>query len=130
MIRDINGDGRLDLAIGEKTADGIGSITIYINASRNPGNCANLHLRMDSPNPYAVGTLVEVWKAGALGTVGARPLRVERAHADATPIHVGLGQATHMDLRVTFPGKKALEMKTVAARENITLRPDGSQSAR
>jgi hypothetical protein len=126
VICDIDCDGRLDLVIGNKTPDKIGGITLNLNASKTLGNFANIHLRMDGPNPYAVGTLVEVWKAGTLDTGNARPFVVEKAHPDATPIHVGLGQATRMDLRVTFPGKQFVVHRNVALEANMTIRPDGA----
>jgi hypothetical protein len=63
---------------------------------------------MAAPNPYAVGAVVEVFLPGELDKPEARPLLIEKAHSDATPVHAGLGTADTFDLRVTHPGGKSL----------------------
>ena len=124
-ICDIDGDGRIDLVIGGPGSKKPSDITLFLNVSKNPGNFCNISPRMDKPNWAAVGTVLEVYRAGELGRAGAKPLLVEKAHPDATPVHVGLGAATTFDLRVTFPGKQPLELKNVTAAKNLTVTPDG-----
>lgn len=86
---------------------------------------------MDAPNPYAVGAPIEVFKAGELGKEKAKVIYKEEAHADATPVHVGLGVAKTFDLRVTFPNKtpKIVELKAVEAKGHWKVTPDGKIEA-
>jgi hypothetical protein len=122
-IGDFNNDGLLDLAIG-----GPGdTITILLNQTANAGKYCNLYPRMATPNPFAVGARVEVFRAGQLGKRGARPLLAETAHPDGSPVHVGLGSASRFDLRVTFPGKKhvTIEDYNVEARPRLRITAEG-----
>ncbi len=100
---DIDNDGLLDVVAGGPKDD----VTIFRNASPHPGTGVFLFPRMDKPNGCAC-------RAGGGGVAGpaawrprARPLVREKAHSDATPIHIGLGADTMFDLRVTFPGGRA-----------------------
>jgi hypothetical protein len=121
VVCDLNDDGLLDAAIG-----GPGNqVTLYLNTTPTPGNACRLYPRMPAPNVYAVGTRVEVFRAGTLGKADARPVLIEGAHADATPIHIGLGREKRFDLRVTFPGKEPQELKDVEAADRLRLTPDG-----
>jgi len=127
-IADMNDDGLPDLAIGGPGHQASTDITIYLNETPHPGNFCNLYPVSAAPNPYAVGALVEVHAAGAMGKQGVIPLLVEKAHPDATPVHVGLGAATTFDLRVTFPGKepKVVELKAVEAKKKLRITPNGN----
>jgi hypothetical protein len=123
VICDVNVDGLPDVAIG-----GPGnSITIYLNASPNPGNFCNVYVRAAAPNVFAAGAKVEVFRAGRLGVVGARPRLSMKAPSGGEPIHVGLGEAKTFDLRVTFPGEdpKIIDIKALKACPRITVTPDG-----
>jgi hypothetical protein len=71
--------------------------------------------RMPSPNPYAVGAIVEVYAAGQLAQKSAGPIAIEKAHPDGTPVHVGLGDRAKCDVRIRFPGGKTI------VRENIDV---------
>lgn len=122
-IGDFNNDGLLDVAIGGPKD----TVTIYLNETANPGTACRILPRMDKPNPFAVGARVEVFRAGDLDKPGARPFWSEKAHAEATPIHVGLGAATRCDLRVTFPGKepKVVTHKNVEAKGGLIVHDSG-----
>ena len=122
-VCDINDDGLMDVCVGGPGDD----IAIYLNQTPNAGNSCKLHPGMEKPNPYAVGALVEIYKAGELGKEGAKPRLSETAHPDATPVHVGLGDAKTFDLRVTFPGKepKVVELKAVEAKRKLRITPNG-----
>ena len=120
-ICDLNDDGLVDVASG-----GPGNqVTLLVNTTARPGNGCRLYLRMPAPNHYAVGTRVEVFRAGALKKGGARPGRVELAPPDATPIHLGLGNAKQFDLRVTFPGHQPREWQNVEVKNRLQITPEG-----
>ena len=78
VICDINDDGLMDVVIGGPGHHQSTEITVYLNGTPNAGNFVKLYPRMDAPNPFAVGTLVEVFAAGDLGKPGPRPYLVER----------------------------------------------------
>jgi hypothetical protein len=115
-ICDLDGDGRMDLVVGGSAGkDSKKEITLYLNTTAGAGNHVKVSPRMPAPNPYAVGAVVEVFRAGEADKKGAQPLHVEKAHPDATPVHIGLGKAETCDLRVTFPGGKKLTVRGVKA---------------
>lgn len=125
VVCDLNGDDLLDVAIG-----GPGNnVTLLLNTTPQPGNYCNLSPRLPAPNPFAVGTRVEVFRAGELGKANARPWMAEKAYADSTPIQIGLGEARSLDLRVTFPGKKPIELKNVAVEKRMTITAEGKLTA-
>jgi len=124
-VCDLNDDDLLDVAIGGPR----NNVTLFLNTTPKPGNYCNLYPRLPAPNPFAVGTRVEVFRAGELGKPGARPMLAENAHADSTPIHIGLGEAKAFDLRITFPGKEAIEVRNVIAQERMTITADGKLKA-
>jgi len=130
-ICDINDDGLMDVVIGGGAKAHKTAINVYLNRTPSPGNFCRICPRMESPNPYAVGALVEAFQAGQMGRKDAVPLLVEKAHPDATPVHLGLGKAKAFDLRVTFPGKppKVVERKAVQACRRLTVTPDGKPAA-
>ena len=127
VLRDINNDGLIDVIVG--SANGKESIGVYLNATAKTGNYCQLYLRMDAPNVYAAGARVEVFPAGELDRSDPRPLLTEHAHLDGSPLHVGLGDATAFDLRVTFPGLEAMELKNVAARPRLFITPQGASTS-
>jgi hypothetical protein len=127
-IADVDNDGRMDLVIGGSTgSDARTSIAIYRNTTKAPGHYLKIEPRMPAPNPYAVGAVVEVFGPGELEKASTRPIFVEKAHADATPIHVGLGERPTCDLRITFPGGKVVMARAVAADRVVTIDPDSGK---
>jgi hypothetical protein len=121
-VADLDNDGRMDLVIGGSTGkDAKTDIAIYRNATKSTGHYLKIEPRMPAPNPYAVGAVVEVFAAGESETPKARPFFVEKAHADATPIHVGLGARTSCDVRVTFPGGKVVHARGVGADQTVRI---------
>ena len=121
-IGDMNNDGLLDVCVGMKE-----QLVVYLNQAAEPGNYCDLLPRMDPPNRYAAGALVEAFGAGDLGKPGAVPFLAEKAHPDGTPVHLGLGTASRFDLRVTFPGKvpKVVTLQGVEAKKRLQITPDG-----
>jgi hypothetical protein len=121
-IGDFNNDGLLDLAVGGPDD----TVTFLLNQTPRPGNYCNLFPRLPSPNPLAVGARLEVFRAGDLGKDESRPLLIENAHCDGSPVHVGLGSASRFDLRVVFPGKggQLIEHRNVLAKPKLKITPD------
>jgi hypothetical protein len=121
-ICDFDDDGRLDLAIGGGPGDDAKlRITLYLNRSEKAGNFCAISPRMAPPNPYAVGAVVEVFRPGDLDKPDARPLSIEKAHTDATPVHVGLGDLEKYDLRITPPTGKTTTVRSVAANRHAVV---------
>lgn len=106
VVCDLNDDGLQDVAVGGDE----NQVTLFVNTTAKPGNGVLLYPKLPAPNPFAVGAKVEVFRAGS-----KRPFLVENAHADGTPIGIGLGDATTFDLRVTFQGKAPIDVKGVKA---------------
>jgi RNA polymerase sigma factor (sigma-70 family) len=125
-IGDMNNDGLLDVCVGMKE-----QLVVYLNQTAEPGNYCDVLPRMDPPNRFAAGAVVEAFNAGEMGKPGSVPFVAEKAHADGTPVHLGLGTASRFDLRVTFPGKdpKVLTLKGVEARKRLQITPDGMVEA-
>jgi len=119
VIKDMNDDGRMDVIVGGSPKKE--SICVYLNETPDAGNFCKLYPRMDAPNIYAVGARVEVFPAGGLR--GKDVLLIEDAHADGTPIHVGLGTRRRIDLRVTFPNRESVELENIEAGDRLTVRP-------
>jgi len=120
-ICDLNDDGLVDVAIGGDKDQ----VTLLVNATERPGVGCRLYLHMASPNHYAVGAKVELFRAGTLKKTGVRPVRIDLAPHDGTPIHIGLAKEQAFDLRVRFPGLETREWQNVAARDRMDISPDG-----
>jgi hypothetical protein len=123
VIADLDNDGRTDLAIGgsENSATRTKEITLYLNCTKDAGNYVKVDPRMPAPNPFAVGAVVEVFRAGDLLKKGARPILVEKAHPDATSVHASLAKVETCDLRVTFPGGRVVTAVGVTANTRVTV---------
>ncbi|MCZ7644635.1 MAG: VCBS repeat-containing protein [Planctomycetota bacterium] len=123
VICDIDNDGAEDVCFGGPGE----TVTLLLNRTAKRGHGVSIRLRMDKPNPFALGAVLEIYKAGELGKPGARPIRRADAPANGLPIHAGLGEAAAFDLRATFPGQtpKTVELKGVEAKPRLTLTPDG-----
>lgn len=121
-IADLDNDGRMDLVVGGGPGkDSKTDITLYRNRTPSTNRYLKIEPRMPTPNPYAVGAVVEVFAAEDIDKPNARPFFVEKAHADASPVHVGLGSRKSCDVRVTFPGGKIVVGRNVAANQTVTI---------
>lgn len=131
-IADMDGDGRVDLVVGGSTTgvDSVKDIAVYRNVTKSAGHYLKIEPRMPAPNPYAVGAVVEVFRAGELESKNNRPILTEKAHTDATPIHAGLGKETKCDVRVTFPGGKVVQVLGVAADKSVVIDRDGGETTK
>jgi hypothetical protein len=122
VLCDLDDDGKMDLVVGGSPGkDSRKEITIYLNRTADAGGYLKVLPRMAAPNPFAVGAVVEVFAAGDLGQEAARPLLVEKAHPDGTPVHVGLAGAQTCDLRVTFPNGRVATQRGVRANTRVTV---------
>ena len=122
VLCDMNDDGRMDVIIG-----GSGdkeNIGVFLNTTPATGNFCRISPKMKSPNVYGAGTRIEVFAAGALGKKTSLPKFVGHASLDGSPIHVGLGADATFDMKVTFPGKPAIEHQRVSA-GRWQVSPDG-----
>lgn len=121
VIADFDHDGRLDLAIGGAGKERGKEITIFLNRTEQSGNYLQLSPRLAAPNPYAVGTVIEVFAPGQIETKNARPLHSEKAHPDGTPVHVGLGKHSAVDLRLTSPAGAVTVVRNVQGGQQLEL---------
>jgi hypothetical protein len=122
VIADLDNDGRMDLAIGgANSATRTKEITLYLNRTKDAGDYVKVEPRMPAPNPFAVGAVVEVFRAGDLLKKSALPILVEKAHPDATPVHAGLAKGETCDLRVTFPSGRVVTAVGVSANTRVTV---------
>lgn len=122
VLADFNNDGRMDVVIGGSGKKE--NIAVFLNATPSVGRFSRLIPRMKGPNPFAVGTKVEVFPAGSSKKESARPIHTAIAPPDGSPIHIGLGKATRFDLRVTFPGKPTRVYENVKSAPRLEITPD------
>lgn len=125
VVCDLDGDGAEDVCVGGPGT----TVSVFLNRSTTPGQRMNVCLRMDKPNPFAVGALLESFKAGEMSKPGARPFRRVAAPSNGLAIAMGLGAEKSCDLRITFPGKepKIVTLSAVEARTRVTITPNGLQ---
>lgn len=124
VLHDFDQDGRIDLAVGlrpEKNSPG--DVHLFFNRTANTGHFLTVQVRMPSPNPYAVGAVVEVYPAGEAGRGTGRALHTEKAHPDGTAIHFGLGPRPACDVRVRFPNDRVVVQEEVPLDRVVTIRP-------
>lgn len=98
---DLNGDGRLDLAVVNRRA----GMELWENATR-AGAWLAVDLAQPGANRRAIGAWIELRRPS--GRIEAREVTVGGGHASgaAVPQHFGLGDADGADLRVIWPDGK------------------------
>ena len=94
---DLDGDGRLDLAVVNRRAP----MEVWRNVS-DAGNAVSVELRQPGGNARAVGAWVEVRTPAG---VQVQEVTVGGGHAGgaAGPLHFGVGAAEVGEVRVTWP---------------------------
>ena len=90
-VADVDGDGLLDVCVGGPGE----TITILANRTKAPGRGLQIDLRMPSPNPFAVGALVEVWRPGERDQPRTRPRRPDASAPGRPSPARGTGYARH-----------------------------------
>jgi len=115
-LADLDGDGRLDLAVVNRRAP----LEVWRNTSVAG---AHLSLRLDQPggNRDGVGAWVEVRTDAGLQL---QELTIGGGHAGGGvgPLHFGIGQAETADVRVTWPDGTRGPWQTVTAGSAVLRR--------
>jgi hypothetical protein len=125
-VLDLNLDGLLDLVVVNRRVPVEVRRNVGSGTPQKPsalGNWIAVRPRQPAPNVFAVGAHVEV----RVGTkVYTREVVAGGGHAsgDAGWIHFGVGSATSVDVRVTFPHSTPGEWRTVDTNGFYELRRD------
>ncbi|WP_127557862.1 CRTAC1 family protein [Nioella ostreopsis] len=119
-LADLNGDGLLDLAVLNRHAP----MELYQNVTEEAGGWLLVHVTQSGPNRDAVGAFVELRSEGRLWT---QEITVGGGHAGgvAGPLHVGLGTAQTVELRVVWPDGDISDWRSVNANQRVTLTRQG-----
>ena len=121
VVADLDGDGRLDIVAGSKVG-----LTVFLNRTPALGNFMNVRLR------NGADALVEAYSpAGRLlarvrnNTPGIPALLsvcgIGHSHGGNLPIHLGLGWADTIILRVTFPGGRVVTLTNVKTNQTVSM---------
>jgi hypothetical protein len=132
---DVDGDGRLDL-IGLDTGT-LGIIKVWLNKTPAAGNWINVHLSGDTQNKVGIDARVEVYTAGHIGEAAyllgvtvnntpGSPVHMSVGGEGTSvggklPIHVGLGPATSVDVKVIYPSGTVETALAQATNQTITV---------
>ncbi len=119
---DLDGDGRLDLAVVNRRAP----LQVWRNVTPDTGHWLALSLIQDTPNRNAVGGWIEVQSGGE---TQLREITVGGGHASgyAGPQHFGLGQAGKARVRVIWPDGTASGWVYTGVDTFLDLHRDGAQ---
>ncbi len=119
-LTDLNGDGRLDVAVVNRRAP----LEVWQNVTGGTGNWLAVAPAQPGPNVNAVGAWIEL-KTG--GRRQVREITVGGGHASgaALPEHFGLGLAASARLRVIWPDGTASGWQEIPANRQVVLRRDG-----
>lgn len=109
VIADTNNDGKMDIVVGTRDRSNRDSITVFLNETASIGNYLRVNLRMPSPNPFAVGSVVKVFRPGE-----SHAFRTVKARWDGSPIHIGVGNASSATIHVTFADATVVKVDKAA----------------
>ncbi|WP_370205264.1 CRTAC1 family protein [Pararhodobacter marinus] len=116
-LADLDGDGALDLVVINRRAP----MELYRNVTPGRGHWIALDLRQPGANSRAVGAVVTVESAAGMQ---GQQVTVGGGHAggQALPLHVGLGSATEVVIRVEWPDGRVSRVESGVDRV-LTLSP-------
>jgi hypothetical protein len=131
VVCDMDGDGRLDILAGTNAGP-----RVFLNRTPAAGNFINVRLKGPPENLVGLDAVVEAYRPRGLGQAASLIARVRNntegipAHLSVCgighsyggnlPVHLGLGKADTVDLRVTFPGGKVVELKDVKTNQTVS----------
>jgi hypothetical protein len=115
-LADFDQDGRLDLVVINRRAP----IELWLNRSEASGNWATVDLRQDSGNRFAIGAWLEIERDGG-SEWRERTIGGGHVSGSLLPIHIGLGQAASVRVRVWWPDGQASDWQWVGASERAIL---------
>ncbi|MEM7377388.1 MAG: CRTAC1 family protein [Pseudomonadota bacterium] len=116
---DLNRDGLLDIVVNNRRAP----LELYQN--RSAGNhWLRLNVSQPGRNPEALGAYIEVrgdtrWWSREITRGGGH------AGGDAVPMHLGLGDAASVDVRVVWPDQSVSTWHRVDASQSLHVARDG-----
>ncbi len=118
-LADLDRDGALDLVVVNRRAP----LELY-RSTGVTGRSVAVSPRQDGTNPFAVGAFVDVMRGGR---PMSREITVGGGHGGgiAGPVHIGLGSADKVDVRVTWPDGTVSPLVALDAGADVVLRRDG-----
>ncbi|MCV6584356.1 MAG: CRTAC1 family protein [Marinibacterium sp.] len=119
-LMDLNGDGRLDLAVVNRRAP----LEVWQNLTADPGHWLSVSLHQPGGNRNAVGAWIELDDGTRIQT---REITVGGGHAGgvAGPAHFGLGTTRQARLRVIWPDGEVGDWQSTPVDRKITIRRSG-----
>lgn len=116
---DLNGDGLLDLIVVNRRAP----LEVWQNITPHTGHWLAADLRMPGANSRGIGAIVELRLPD--GRILTQENTVGGGHAsgDSSPLHFGLGDATHVTIRVVWPDGELSDWTDVVADHVLRLSP-------
>lgn len=131
VAADFNNDGKLDLAMLSANPP----VTVLRNETVSANKFLKLALNQKEKNVFAIGARIEIYRAGQLGEPKAqlalRELMCNNQNSvDYSPITIGVGPTSSVDLRVVFPNGKVVEKRGVAANQTLKIADTEATGAR
>jgi hypothetical protein len=135
VVADFNNDGRLDIAA---CVDDSPEVRIWLNRTTAVGNWINVRLTGPSTNLVAIDATIRAYTAGHVGdanyllttvvnnTFGS-PVHLSlnglgHSQGGKLPIHIGLGTAASVDLRVSYPNGDTCDLPGLTTDQTVTTK--------